>query len=134
MELVLLGAGALLALLAIAPLEGAPPPGEAPGRARQGRLVLPAGAAFSFATAPFARPLVDGAALRVAPEPPLWVSLLAALAGALIFGALVATAGLAGAALLRQLRFRSFRAPRAAAAALLLGASAGIVAAACAWF
>jgi hypothetical protein len=137
-ELVLLGAGALLSLGAIAPLEGARPPeeegAEEGARARQGRLALLAGAAFSFATAPFARPLVDGAAQRVAAPPRPWAWYLAALAVALLFGALVATAGLAGGTALRQLRFRSFRAPRAAAAALLLGASGGIVAVACTWF
>jgi hypothetical protein len=131
--LVLLGVGALLALAAIAPLEGAPPPGEGPARARQARLALLAGAAFSFAIAPSVRPLVDGAVLRVAAEPAPWTWLLAALAVALLSGVLVATAGVAGGVALRQLRFRSFRAPRAAAAALLLGASAGIVAVACTW-
>jgi hypothetical protein len=134
LELVLLGAGALLALTAIAPLEGAPPPEEGLRGASQGRATLLAGAAFSFATSSFVRPLVDGAAHRVVAEPDAGAWVLSALLVALALGALVAAAGLAGGAALRRLRFRSFRAPRAAAAALLLGASAGIVAVACAWF
>ncbi len=133
-EVLLLGVGALLSLAAIAPLEGAPPPEEGSRGASQGRATLLAGAAFSFATASFVRPLVDGAAQALVGEPKAVAWLLSASVVALAFGALVAAAGLAGGAALRRLRFRSFRAPRAAAAALLLGASGGIVAVACAWF
>jgi hypothetical protein len=132
--LALLGVGALLALAAIAPLEVAPPPLEEEAPPSKGRGILAAAALFSFATAPFAEPLVDGVARRVAEEPPAELWLFAALLVALVCGALVAGAGLAGGALLRRLRFRSFRAPRAAAAALLLATSAGISAAALAWY
>jgi hypothetical protein len=132
--LALLGVGALLALAAIAPLEVAPPPLEEEAPPSKGRGILAAAALFSFATAPFAQPLVDGVARRVAEEPPAELWLVAALLVALLCGALVAGAGLAGGALLRRLRFRSFRAPRAAAAALLLATSAGISAAALAWY
>ena len=132
--LLLLGIGALLALAAIAPLEVAPPPDQEGARTTQGRGILAAAALFSFATAPFASPLVDGVARRVAAEPPTGLWLVAAFAVALLCGALVAGAGLAGGALLRRLRYRSFRAPRAAAAALLLATSAGIAAAAVSWY
>jgi hypothetical protein len=132
--LLLLGGGALLALAAIAPLEVAPPPEEESARTSRGRAILAAAALFSFATAPFAQPLVDGVARRVASEPPAALWLVAALFVALLCGGLVAGAGLAGGALVRRLRYRSFRAPRAAAAALLLATSAGIAAAALTWY
>ena len=132
--LLLLGAGALLALAAIAPLELAPPPGEEGARTTKGRAILAAAALFSFATAPFARPLVERVAHRVAAEPPAALWLFAALCVALLCGVLVAGAGLAGGAALRRLRYRSFRAPRAAAAALLLATSAGIAATAVTWY
>jgi hypothetical protein len=131
--LLLLAVGALLALAAIAPLEIAPPADEEGTRSGTGRAIFAAAALFSFATAPFAQPLVDAVAQRVHAEPPAALQLLAALAVAALYGALVAAAGLAGGAALRRLRYRSFRAPRAAAAALLLAASAGIAAAALSW-
>jgi len=132
--LILLGVGALLSIAAIAPLEVAPPPDSEDAATGKGRATLAAGAALSFATAPFAQPLVEGAAHWLAEEPPTAAWLLAAFALALLCGALVAAIGWVGGALLRQLRYRSFRAPRAAAAALLLSASGGIAAAAWAWF
>lgn len=132
--LLLLAAGALLSIASIAPLEVAAPPDEEGARAPKGRATLAAGAALSFATAPFAEPLVNGAVHRLAGEPRAEIWLLAALALAVLCGLLVAAAGWIGGALLRQLRYRSFRAPRAAAAALLLAASGGIAAAAWAWF
>lgn len=132
--LVLLGAGALLSIVSIAPLEVAPPPEEAGGSRGQGRTPLAAGAALSLATAPFAQPLVDAVARWLAAEPPPGAWHFTAFALALACGALVAGVGWLGGAWLRRLRFRSFRAPRAAAAALLLAASGGIAAAAWAWF
>jgi hypothetical protein len=134
MALLLLGVGALFSLAAIAPLEVAPPPDEEGARSGLSRATLAAGAALSFATAPFAQPYLDGTVHRLAgdPHPGLW--LLAAVALTLACGVLVAGAGLAGGTMLRQLRFRSFRAPRAAAAALLLAASGGIAAVGWAWF
>jgi hypothetical protein len=134
MAMLLLGAGALLSIVSIAPLEVAEPPDAEDARTPTGRATLAAGAALSFATAPFAQPLVDGAAQRVVADPDAGTWLLAAVALALLSGAAVAAAGWAGGALLRQLRYRSFRAPRAAAAALLLATSAGIAAAAWSWF
>jgi hypothetical protein len=132
--LLLLGAGALLSIASIAPLEVAPPPGVEPRRTSAGRVTLAAGAALTLATAPLAQPLVDGAAGWLASEPHVATWLLAALALALFCGALVAAIGWLGGAWLRRLRYRSFRAPRAAAAALLLAASGGIATAAWAWF
>ena len=132
--LLLLGAGALFAIAAIAPLEVAPPPDEDGARAAKSRAPLAAGAALSFATAPFAQPYLDGTVHRMVSDPHAGAWLLAACALTLCFGALVATTGLVGGTLLRQLRYRSFRAPRAAAAALLLAASGGIAAAGWAWF
>ena len=131
--LLLLGAGALLALAAIAPLELAPPPGEEGARTTKGRAILAAAALFSFATAPFARPLVERVAHRVAAEPPAALWLFAALFVALRRGAR-GRRGPRGGAALRRLRYRSFRAPRAAAAALLLATSAGIAATAVTWY
>jgi hypothetical protein len=135
MALLLLGAGALFSLAAIAPLEVAPPPDEdGSSKGGKSRATLAAGAALSFATAPFVQPYLDGAVHRIASDPNAGAWLLAAVAVTLFCGVLVAGAGLAGGTLLRQLRFRSFRAPRAAAAALLLAASGGIAAAGWAWF
>ncbi|HVH05778.1 MAG TPA: hypothetical protein VNE71_07255 [Myxococcota bacterium] len=135
MALLLLGAGALFSLAAIAPLEVAPPPDDEEGpRVVKSRAPLAAGAALSFATAPFAQPYLDGTVHRLVSDPNAGAWLLAAFILTLLFGALVATTGLVGGAVLRQLRYRSFRAPRAAAAALLLAASGGIAAAGWAWF
>jgi hypothetical protein len=132
--LLLLGIGALFSIAAIAPLEGGAPPAEDEGSGGEGRATFLAGAMFSFATAPFAQPIVDGGAHLVAAEPQLGSWILAACAFALLCGALVAGAGLAGGTLLRQLRYRSFRAPRAVAAALLLAASGGIAVVGFTWF
>jgi hypothetical protein len=132
--LILLGVGALLSIGSIALLEVAPPPDPDGVPTGTGRATLAAGAALSLATAPFAQPLVDAAAGWLAAEPPAGAWLLAAFALALLCGVLVAAVGWAGGAWLRQLRYRSFRAPRAAAAALLLATSGGIAAAAWAWF
>jgi hypothetical protein len=134
MALLLLGAGALFSIAAIAPLEVAAPPDEDGARANKNRAALAAGAALSFATAPFAQPYLDGTVHRLAHEPNPGAWLLAAFALTLFCGVLVAVAGLAGGTLLRQLHYRSFRAPRAAAAALLLAASGGIAAVGWAWF
>ena len=134
MALLLLGAGALFALAAIAPLEIEQPPDEDGPRVVKSRAPLAAGAALSFATAPFAQPYLDGTARRLASDPDAGAFLLAACVLTLVFGVLVATTGLVGGALLRRLRYRSFRAPRAAAAALLLAVSGGIAAAGWAWF
>ena len=54
----------------VAPLEVAPPPDSEDAATGKGRATLAAGAALSFATAPFAQPLVEGAARWLAPEPP----------------------------------------------------------------
>jgi hypothetical protein len=135
MALLLLGAGALFSIAAIAPLEIEQPPDDEDGpRVVKSRAPLAAGAALSFATAPFAQPYLDGTAHRLANDPNAAAFLVAACALTLCFGVLVATTGLVGGALLRQLRYRSFRAPRAAAAALLLAVSGGIAAAGWAWF
>jgi hypothetical protein len=134
MALLLLGAGALFAIAAIAPLEIEQPRVEDGPRGVKSRAPLAAGAALSFATAPFAQPYLDGTAHRLASDPNAGAFLLAACVLTLVFGVLVAATGLVGGALLRQLRYRSFRAPRAAAAALLLAVSGGIAAAGWAWF
>jgi hypothetical protein len=134
MALLLLGAGALFSIAAIAPLEIEQPPDEDGPRVGKSRAPLAAGAALSFATAPFAQPYLDGTAHRLATDPNAAAFLIAACGLTLFFGVLVATTGLVGGALLRRLRYRSFRAPRAAAAALLLAVSGGIAAAGWAWF
>jgi hypothetical protein len=131
--LVLLGAGALLALAAIAPLEVAPPPDAADERGEAGAPMLLAGAAFSFAIAPLTESPIAGAVQRVGDPSGIGAWLIACFAFALGWGALVAGAGLVGGSLLRQLRYRSFRAPRAAAAALLLAVSGGIAAVGLTW-
>jgi hypothetical protein len=125
----LLAVGALLALAAIAPLEAVDPEGEAP---RGGRALAAAGAALSLATASLWRAAAQGAEVRLG-ELPL-STLAASLLVALAAGCAVAAAGFVGGAALRRLRYRSFAAPRAAAAALLLAASCGIAAAGIAWF
>jgi len=132
LALLLLGAGALLALAAIAPLESAQgPDDDLPARPRGGRAIAAAGAALSLATASLWQSAVSDAQ-RLAPGVTLsWVA--AALVVALAAGAVVAAAGLVGGAALRRLRYRSFHGPRAAAAALLLAASGGIAAAGLAW-
>ena len=103
----------MLSIPAIAALEAAPPPEvQAPGVAT-GRMPLLAGAAFSLA---------------------LGLGAPAGIGFVLGSGALVGVAALVGGALLGRLRFRSFQAPRAAAAALILASGGGMVAVGLAWF
>jgi cytochrome c-type biogenesis protein len=131
--LIALGAMTLylgFAFLELAPLPGA---GRAPGGVR--RLgPFGAGAAFSLATTPCASPLL-GAVLASATAAALpGLTVVSMVAFALGYTALVLLAGIVGGGLLVGLRGRSFAAPRAVGAALLLAAGLALVVGGARWF
>ena len=132
---VLIAAGLVMVAFGLVVLEVLPLPfaGRALGA---GRRLGPvgAGAAFSLDSTPCASPFV-GAVLAAATAQGIpGLSVVAMLGFALGYTALVFAAGVFGGTLVGRLRRRSFDAPRAAAAALLLVAGAGFSAAGIAWF
>lgn len=132
---VLLGAGIALGLFGLAALEILPLPFAGRGIGGARRLgPVGAGAAFSLVTTPCASPFL-GAVLAAAALPGIpGLTVVAMVAFAIGYTALVFLAGVFGGSLVRRLRRRSFAAPRAAAAALLLVAGFGFAAAGIAWF
>jgi len=127
--------GALLFYLGLASLELVPVPFS--GRAFGGRSKLGpvgAGATFALLTSPCQSPLLGGvlAAAGAQGVPGLGAASMAGFA--LGYTWLVFLAGAFGGGLVARLRRRSFDAPRAAAAALLLVLGAGFVASGIAWF
>jgi cytochrome c-type biogenesis protein len=132
---VLLVAGLALGAFGLAALEILPLPfaGRALGGSR--RLgPVGAGAAFSLVTTPCASPFLGAVLAAAAVSGIPGLSVLAMVAFAVGYTALVFVAGVFGGALVRRLRRRSFAAPRAAAAALLLVSGFGFAAAGIAWF
>ena len=104
-------------------------------RVVKSRAPLAAGAALSFATAPFAQPYLDGTAHRLASDPSAGRVPRRRVRRSRSSSARSSRRRASSAARCSgSLRYRSFRAPRAAAAALLLAASGGIAAAGLAWF
>jgi cytochrome c-type biogenesis protein len=132
---VLVAAGLAMLVFGLVALEVLPLPlaGRSPGG---GRRLGPfaAGAVFSLVTTPCASPLV-GAVLAAAGAwsvPGLAAASMACFAVG--YTALVFAAGVFGGALLDALRRRSFDAPRAASAALLLVLGIAFTATGIAWF
>ena len=132
---VLIAVGAALILFGLVALEILPVPlaGRAVGA---GRRLGPfaAGAAFSLVTTPCASPLLAAVLAASSARAIPGLSVLSMVGFALGYTALVFAAGVFGGGLVRRLRQRSFEAPRAAAAALLLVLGAGFAAAGIVWF
>jgi cytochrome c-type biogenesis protein len=85
-------------------------------------------------TSPCASPLLAGVLAAAAAQQIPGFSALAMMTFAIGYTALVFLAGVFGGSLVQRLRRRSFAAPRAAGAALLLGAGVGFALAGVAWF
>lgn len=131
---VLLAAGTALVYLGLASLEIAPLPLLAGGSGEGRRLsALGAGAAFSLVTTPCASPLLGAVLAAAASQSVPGLTALSMAGFALGYTALVFVAGAFGGTLVERLRGRSFEAPRAASAALLLVAGAGFVASGVDW-
>lgn len=132
---VFLLAGGLMVYLALAFLDLAPLPlaGRSVGGA--GRLgPVAAGAAFALLTTPCASPLLAALLAAAAAQGVPGLSATTMLAFSLGYTALVFAAGVLGGGLVGALRRRSFEAPRAAAAALLLVAGLGFGLSGALWF
>lgn len=131
---VLVVLGGVLVYLGLAALELAPVPfaGRAAGGSRLGPVG--AGAAFALLTSPCQSPLLGGVLAASASRAVPGLSLASMVAFALGYTALVFVAGVFGGGLVARLRRRSFAAPRAAAAALLLVAGMAFLAGGVAWF
>lgn len=131
--LILVGVGLVyfgLAALEIVPMPGA---GRAVGSRR--RLgPVGAGAAFSLVTTPCASPLLAAVLAASSAQGIPGLSAASMLGFALGYTLLVFLAGVFGGGVVARMRQRSFEAPRAAAAALLLAAGAGFAAAGGLWF
>jgi cytochrome c-type biogenesis protein len=132
---VLIVAGIALLYFGLAALELAPLPfaGRGPGAGRQLGPVG-AGAAFSLLTTPCASPFIGAVLAAASAQAVPGLAVAAMLSFALGYTTLVFAAGVFGGALLTRLHGRSFGAPRATAAALLLVAGVGFAAAGIAWF
>lgn len=131
--LILAGLGMLAFALAALDLVPLPFAGQGPGA---GRKLGPigAGAAFSLVTTPCASPFV-GAVLAASSAQGIPGLAVASMTGfAFGYTALVFVAGVFGGSLVARVRRRSFEAPRAAAAALLVVAGLGFAATGIAWF
>lgn len=132
---VLLGAGVAMLYFGAVALELLPLPfaGRSPGGgARLGPIG--AGAAFSLVTTPCASPFVGAVLAAAAAQGVPGLASVSMVAFALGYTALVFVAGALGGGVVRRLKERSFDAPRAAAAALLVVAGLGFSAAGIAWF
>lgn len=132
---VLVLAGLAMLYFGLAALEIVPLPlaGSAPGAGRRLGPVA-AGAAFSLVTTPCASPFVGAVLAAAAAQAVPGLSAAAMFGFALGYTALVFVAGVFGGTLVGRVRRRSFAAPRAVAAALLLVAGAGFAASGVAWF
>ncbi len=132
---VLIGVGVALAYFGLAALELAPLPfaGRAPAA---GRRLGPvgAGAAFSLVTTPCASPFVGAVLAASSAQGVPGLGAASMLGFALGYTALVFLGGVFGGQLFARMRRRSFEAPRAAAAALLLVAGVAFAATGIAWF
>lgn len=132
---VLLLAGLALLYLGLVALELVPLPfaGLAPGA---GRRLGPvgAGAAFSLVTTPCASPFAGAVLTASASAGVPGLGAASMLGFALGYTALVFAGGVFGGGLVARLRRRSFEAPRAAAAALLLVAGLAFSLRAIVWF
>lgn len=132
---VLILAGLAMLYFGLAALELVPIPfaGRAPGA---GRVLGPvaAGAGFSLVTTPCASPLAAAVLTASSAQALPGLGVASMLGFALGYTALVFIAGVFGGGLVARARERSYAAPRAAAAALLLVAGAGFSATGIAWF
>ncbi len=132
---VLIAAGLAMLYFGLAALELVPIPfaGRAPGA---GRALGPvaAGAGFSLVTTPCASPLAAAVLTASSAQGLPGLGVATMLGFALGYTALVFVAGVFGGGLVARARQRSYAAPRAAAAALLLVAGAGFSATGIAWF
>jgi len=132
---VLIAAGAVMLLLALAALEVVPLP-FAGADVTGGRRLGPvgAGAAFSLVTTPCASPLL-AAVLAAAGAQGVPGLAVASMGGfALGYTLLVFVAGAFGGGLVARLRQHSFDAPRAAAGALLIAIGAGFLTTGILWY
>ncbi len=132
---VLLAVGGLLVYFGVAALDLAPVPFA--GRAMGGTSPLGpvgAGATFALLTSPCQSPLLGGVLAASATQGVAGLSVASMLGFAVGYTLLVFLAGVFGSGLVARLRRRSFEAPRAAAAAILIVVGAGFVAAGAAWF
>jgi cytochrome c-type biogenesis protein len=132
---VFLAVGVLMIYFGLAALELAPVPlaGRVAGTGRRLGPVA-TGAAFSLVTTPCASPLLAAVLTAAAAQAVPGLAALSMLGFAVGYTALVFLAGAFGGSLVRRMRGRSFEAPRAAAAALLLVAGAGFATAGLMWF
>lgn len=132
---VLIVAGLAMLYFGLAALELVPLPfaGRAPGA---GRALGPvaAGAGFSLVTTPCASPLAAAVLTASSAQALPGLGVVSMLGFALGYTALVFIAGVFGGGLVARARRRSYAAPRATAAALLLVAGAGFSATGIAWF
>jgi len=132
---VLLGAGIALLYFGAVALELLPLPFAGRGPAGGARLgPIGAGAAFSLVTTPCASPFVGAVLAAAAAQGVPGLASASMVAFAVGYTALVFVAGALGGGIVRRLKQRSFDAPRAAAAALLVVAGLGFGAAGIAWF
>ena len=132
---VFIAAGLLMASLGLVSAELLPLPGA--GRALGGgRRLGPigAGAAFALVTSPCASPLLAAVLAAATAQGLPGLTALSMLGFALGYTALVFVAGVFGGELMQRVRGRSFEAPRAAAAALLVVAGVGFGVVGIAWF
>lgn len=127
--------GSLMIYLGLVALEVAPIPfaGRGPGGARRLGPVA-TGAAFALITTPCASPLLAAVLAAAAAQGVPGLSVVSMLAFSLGYTGLVFLGGVFGGGLVQRLRIRSFEAPRAAAAALLLVAGAGFASFGIRWF
>jgi cytochrome c-type biogenesis protein len=132
---VLVMAGALLGYLGLATLELVPLPTASSGFGAGRRLgPVAAGAAFALVTTPCASPLVAAVLTASSATGVPGMAVVSMLTFALGYTAIVFLAGVLGGNLVARLMRRSFDAPRAAAAALLLVVGFGFAASGIAWF
>ncbi len=132
---VLMAVGAALLYFALATLELVPLPfaGASPGGSR--RLgPIGAGAAFSLVTTPCASPLLGAVLAAAGAQAVPGLAVAAMLGFALGYTLLVFLAGAFGGGMVARLKQRSFEAPRAAAAALLVAAGLGFLTFGALWF
>jgi len=132
---VLILAGLAMLYFGLAALELVPIPfaGRAPGAGRAFGPVA-AGAGFSLVTTPCASPLAAAVLAASSAQGLPGLGVASMLGFALGYTALVFAAGVFGGGLVSRARRRSYAAPRAASAALLLVAGAGFAATGVAWF
>ncbi len=132
---VLLGAGLLMLYLGLVALELAPMPFAGAALGGSHKLgAVGAGAAFSLVTTPCASPLLAALLAATSAQAIAGLSVVAMLGFALGYTALVFVGGVFGGGLVRGLRKRSYRAPRAAAGALLVVIGVGFAVTGVAWF